>query len=322
MPPTVTAVLVNYNGEALIRDCLRSLLDQSHPPEEVLVVDNASTDNSRSIIREQFPRVRLIPLQKNRGYAGGCNAGIFEASHELVALLNNDLILERDWLEKLLSQVDSGFDFWASKILFARDETRIDSAGDGMAVVGSAYKIGHGRPSDGFTESREVFGPCGAAALYRKSLLLELEGLDEDFFLIYEDADLSMRARLLGSRCRFVADARVFHRVNYSIGRFSRTYVYYGHRNSEVLFWKNMPTPLLVRYLPERLLFNLLSGIYFTAVGQGAAFFRAKLDFLRDFGNLRAKRRKVQLSRRLKTRELRAQLDRNWLRHRWKRSVT
>ncbi len=197
----------------------------------------------------------------------------------------------------------------------------IDSAGDAMAVVGAAYKIGHGRDAGQYLERREVFGPCGAAALYRRDLLEEVGGFDSDFFLVYEDSDLNMRARLLGHRCLYVPGALVHHRVNQSIGQYSDTYVYYGHRNSEFLFWKNMPGSMLFRYLPERLFFNVLSLAYFTAKGRGGSFIRAKWDFVRRIGEIRAKRRAIQSSRKVSPRELRAMMDRNWLRHRIKPAV-
>jgi len=136
-----------------------------------------------------------------------------------------------------------------------------------------------------------------------------------------EDADLNMRARLRGFRCLYVPEAIVHHMVNRSIGTFSHTYVYFGHRNSEYLFWKNMPTPLLWRYIPERSLFNLLSFLYFLPKGRGFSFLRAKVDFLRNCSDTLEKRRMIQMERTLSTKDLHALLDRNWLRYRRKAAV-
>jgi len=321
VPATVSAIVVNYNGRQFVQDCLQSLLSQSWPVNEVIVVDNASTDGSLQQIQDSFPTVKAVALEKNFGFPAACNRGIQKASSDLIAILNNDVILERQWLQSLLAEVEPPWSSWASRIVFAADPERIDSAGDGMAVVGAAYKIGHGDHVEKHTTSREVFGPCAAAALYRRSLLDALNGFDEDFFLIYEDADLNMRARLQGFRCRYVSDAVVHHMVNTSIRTFSHSYVYYGHRNSEYLFWKNMPARLLMCYLPERLLFNLLSFFYFLLKGRGSSFLKAKLDVIRAHAEVRRKRRFVQQGRKLGTRELRALLDRNWLRYRRKAVV-
>lgn len=309
---------MNYNGLGHIERCLHSLLTQTRPPDEVVVVDNASSDGSPRLAAQRFPGIRLLESGENVGYARGCNLGIRATRSELVAVLNNDLVLDPAWLSSLLRQVRDPWSLWASRILFADSPERIDSAGDGMAVIGAAYKIGHGRDSAGYLESREVFGPCGAAALYRRRMLEELGGFDEDFFLVYEDADLNMRARLRGHRCLYVPDAVVHHRVNLSIGRLSHNYVYYGHRNSEYLFWKNMPISLLVRYLPERALFNLLCLAYFGIRGRGGSFLRAKIDALLGIGATLRKRRSVQSSRTISTRELRRSLDRNWFKNRLK----
>jgi GT2 family glycosyltransferase len=150
-------------------------------------------------------------------------------------------------------------------------------------------------------------------------MLDRLGGFDSDFFLVYEDADLNMRACLMGYRCLYVPEAVVYHRVNFSIGTFSRTYVYYGHRNSEAVFWKNMPGPLLLRYLPERLLFNTISWVYFVFKGRGWTFLRAKFDFLTMLPSLSSKRRRIQREKVLSARQLRQKLDRNWLRYRRKK---
>jgi len=284
----------------------------------VIVVDNASTDASLKLLRDSFPDIKIVVSDQNIGFPAACNRGVQAATSELVAILNNDVILENHWLESLLAQVKPAWSFWASRIVFAAEPTRVDSAGDGMAVIGSAYKIGHGDLAENHTTQREVFGPCAAAALYRRSMLDTLGGFDEDFFLVYEDADLNMRARLLGFRCLYVPDATVHHMVNRSIGTFSHTYVYYGHRNSEILFWKNMPTRLIWRYFPERMLFNLISFSYFLIKGRGLSFLKAKLDFLRIYSETLRKRREIQDQRTTNDGELRSLLDRNWLRYRRK----
>ena len=314
MPPRVSLVIVNYNGREFLEECLDSVLAQSHPADEVIVVDNYSSDGSREWLqrRQELPWANLF-LDSNVGYAEACNLGIAACRGDLIGILNNDLILAPNWLESLLRHSDPEWSFWASKIVLASDPQRIDSAGDGMAVVGSAFKTGHGQDASLFDQCREVFGACGAAALFRRELLHRTGGFDSDFFLIYEDADLNMRARLLGYRCLFVPEAVVQHRVNTSIGTLSPTYVYYGHRNSEYVFWQNMPTALLLLYLPERILFNVLCLAYFTFRGRGWDFLRAKRDVIWDWRKVRTKRRRVQTTRQLPNARLRGLLERNWL---------
>ncbi len=315
---SVAAIIVNYNGNETIRECLQSLRSQSVLFSETVVVDNDSPDRSWEGLEEDFPGIKLIRLPNNSGFPAACNTGIRHSTSELVAILNNDITLDPDWLRNMMSRVTPEWDFWASRVIFAESPGLIDSAGDGMTVIGAAYKKGHGQPVGLFEQGAETFGACAAAALYRRELLNLLGGFDEDFFLIYEDADLGFRARLMGGRCLYVPQAKVYHRVNYSIGTFSRNYVYYGQRNSETLFWKNMPAPLLLLYLPERLLFNLAALFYFSVKGRLFSFLRAKVDFLLAFPGIMKKRKKLQQSRKLSPGELRPMLDRNWIKGRLK----
>lgn len=291
-------------------------MSQSVPFTEIIVVDNNSPDSSWNGLEDEFPGIKVLRLSTNSGFPSACNAGIRNSSSELAAILNNDIRLDQDWLKSMLSRVTPEWDFWASRVIFAESPGQIDSAGDGMTVIGAAYKTGHKKQTALFEKERETFGACAAAALYRRSLLDRLDGFDEDFFLIYEDADLSFRARLIGGRCLFVPDARVYHRVNYSIGTLSHNYVYYGQRNSEYVFWKNMPTPLLLLYLPERILFGLMSLVYFSSKGRLGSFIKAKTDFLKNFPRVLRKREKIQQDKKISCGELRAVLDRNWMRDR------
>ena len=320
MSASVSVVIVNYNGERFLAPCLSSVLAQARPFDEIILVDNASSDSSLTLVHHRFPQVKVVNIEQNVGFAEGCNRGIAASSGDLVAVLNNDAVLHSHWLEKLLEHDKEPWSFWASLILFASQPDRIDSAGDAMAVVGAGFKIGHLQTAENRTEPREVFGPCAAAALYRRGLLQATGGFDSDFFLVYEDADLNFRARLLGFRCLFVPTAVAYHHVNSSIGSFSHTYVFYGHRNSEYVFWKAMPLALLLLYLPERLLFDVTSFFFFLGKGRSISFLQAKLDFLRNFVSLIGKRRAVQKSRVLTTGQVRKILVRNWLRNRLKAS--
>ena len=125
MSTQVTFVIVNYNGERFIQTCLDSILAQSRPPDEIILVDNASCDRSPLLVRERFPQVELILLAENIGFPAACNRGIHQASGDLIAILNNDVALDPHWLESLLEQDMEPWDFWASQILFAFDPGRI-----------------------------------------------------------------------------------------------------------------------------------------------------------------------------------------------------
>src|SRR5437773_5989510 len=310
----ISVVVVNWNGKPLLADCLSSLRSQTFPDFEVVVVDNGSMDGSGEWIRENFPDFKLVQLDENRGFAGGNNAGISQSRGEWIALLNNDAAARPDWLERLHAAVEGqeGVGLAASQVILTSGA--LDSAGDGMTIAGVPYKRGHGKTPDGiFLKPAEVFGASGCGVLLRRSMLDRIGLLDEDFFCIYEDGDLNFRARLAGFHCIYVPDAVILHRLHGTLGRLSKTYVYYGQRNMEYLYFKNMPGRLFWRYLPVHLLSNLLGFGYFILRGRPLQFIHGKVAFLRDLPTVLRKRRDVQKLRTVDDQTIESTLDRRWL---------
>jgi GT2 family glycosyltransferase len=238
-----------------------------------------------------------------------------EARGEFVALLNNDTVAEPAWLQTLFSGIDegAGFALVTSRIVYMHDPRVIDSAGDSMLSAGGAFKRHHGASVDLARESTEVFGVCGAACLMPKRVFDELDGFDEDFFASHEDVDLSYRARLLGYRCRYVADAVVRHHGSATIGRVSGFAVYHGQRNLEWLYVKNTPPSLLLTTLPSHVMYVAAAAVHFTRAGALGPFVRAKLAALAGMPKALRKRRQVQRTRRVDAAQLRPMLETKWL---------
>ena len=232
--PDISIVIVTWNGRQYLDACLRAVAQQDIVAETILV-DNASTDGTSDFVREAFPWVRIVALSRNLGFAGGNNAGVREARGRVIALLNNDTVADRGWLRALVAGLDpaAGFALATSRVVYAHDPTIVDSAGDGMLRAGGAFKRHHGGSAAAVGTSQEVFGVCGAACAMPKAVWDELGGFDERFFFSHEDVDLSYRARLLGYRCRYVADAVVHHHGSVTIGRTSALSVFQGQRNLE-----------------------------------------------------------------------------------------
>jgi GT2 family glycosyltransferase len=314
--PDISIVIVTWNGRQYLDPCLAAVSAQEGVTTETIVVDNASTDGTVEYLRERYPWVRLVALTQNRGFAGGNNAGVREASGRFIALLNNDTVADRRWLLALRGGLDEDarFALAASRIVYMHDSTVIDSAGDGLLRWGGAFKRHHGAPAAAAAESREVFGVCGAACLMPKAVFEELGGFDEDFFASHEDVDLSYRARLLGYRCRYVADAVVRHHGSATLGRVSPFAVFHGQRNLEWVYVKNTPGRLLLRTLPGHLLYNLAAAIHFTRGGLGGSFLRAKAAALAGLPRMLRKRGGIQRTRRVGAGAIWPLLERHWLR--------
>ena len=311
----MSVVIPNWNGWTHLHGCLAALQAQTYRDFEVIVVDNGSADESVAQVRAHFPEVRLVCLPENRGFAEGCNAGISAAQGDFIVLLNNDTLVDPEWLAalSLATQIHTEYDMWACRVVLADQPEVLDSAGDGLTIAGAPFKRGHLEPAEDYRVGQEVFGPSGSAALYRKALLDTLGGLDADFFLIHEDVDLAWRARLAGARCWYVPNAVVQHKVNASLGYLSWTYVFYGQRNLEYLFVKNMPTFLLLRCLPAHILFNLFAWGHFSLHGYGLTFLHAKGAAAWNLRQLWRKRREVQSQRQVATRDVLGLMQRRWI---------
>jgi len=224
-------VVPNWNGAAYLGLTLDSLRAQLRPADDVIVVDNGSTDGSRQLLAERYPDVQVVALQRNTGFAGAANAGIRAARGDLVAVLNNDARPRPDWLARLVAQPDDPRVWAWGSVLVSPDGT-VESAGDHYDPKGYAYKMAvGGRLTDLPAEPYEVFAPPGASPLMRRDVLMQLGGYEERFFLYYEDVDLSFRALLAGFTAVVVPDAVVEHDLGRSSAGSARPWFYIG-RNS------------------------------------------------------------------------------------------
>ena len=317
MSDKVSVIIVNWNGEQFLDRCLAALMAQTVKPHEIILVDNASSDRSLKIARK-FPSVRLMAQDRNTGFARGNNLAIEAASKESewIALINPDAFAEPHWLEALLAATESnpGFDMFGSKLVNAVDPTKLDGAGDAYHMSGLVWRMGHGSAVLASAES-EVFSPCAAAALYRRSALHELGGFDEDYFCYVEDVDLGFRLRLAGYRCLYVPQS-VAHHVGSGTtgGQHSDFAMYYGHRNLVWTFVKDMPGILFWLLLPLHVLLNLVSIIWFSLRGQGDVIWRAKRDALLGLPKMWRKRQHIQKTRVASIGEVWQQLDKRMIR--------
>ena len=313
-PMTTRVIVLNWNGLAWLDKCLEALHAQVLAPTEIVVVDNASTDGSVAHLRERWPGIRVEVLPANAGFAGGGNLGAADARTDALVFLNNDTQVEPGWLQALVSaaEADASRGLVTSRIVYLNPPDVIDSAGDGYLRCGGAFKRWHGRPAQIADESGEVFGACGAAFLIRRSLFDELGGFDEDFFMVYEDVDLSYRARLSGARVWYAADAVVRHAGSAVLGRVSDTAVYLGQRNLEWTWIKNTPASLWWRSLPGHLLYTLAAGAAYARRGQFGPWLRAKASVLGAGRRLWRKRVDVQRRSRVPAASLWSAMDRRW----------
>jgi GT2 family glycosyltransferase len=238
----VAVVIVNFNGERLLPDCLAALRAQTLAPAEVVVADNGSRDGSVALLRAHHPGVAVLELARNHGFAGGANRGVAATRAPWVCVLNSDATPAPDWLQTL-SATPRGDDVWAlGSVLVSASSGLVESAGDQYDPAGFAYKLLRDRPlSDLPAEPYPVFAAPGAAPVFRRDVFERLGGYEERFFLYYEDVDLAFRAILAGYHALMVPAARVTHRLGATTRSHARARFYVA-RNS---VW------CAVRCLPE-----------------------------------------------------------------------
>ena len=305
--------------------CLTSLRKQKFRNFQTILVDNGSADGSAEYVRKHFGEVKLIALNENRGFTGGNIAGYKQARGELIVLLNNDTETDPHWLEEIHK---ASLDFpragsFASKMLYFDDRRRIENCGFGMTAAGMTVDFGRDElDGPAWSAPRKVFGACGGAVAYRRSMLEEIGFLDPDFFVIYEDVDLGFRAQLMGYECSFIPSAIVYHRLGATRKKNSAHHVFYSQRNIELAYLKNMPLGLMLGSLPQRIFFELGGAAYFVKQGVGTAFLKAKIDAFRRLPALLRSRRELQTKRRLTNDQLRSILLKRQLRWIWKKFST
>lgn len=294
----VSIIIVNWNGEQFLKDCFYSLQDQTCKNFEIIFVDNASTDASLLLAKKLLSTLglngRCIELDTNVGFAEGNNEGLNYVSGQYIALLNTDTIADKEWLKNLVEAMESHPEvgICASKLVVS-EENVIDSAGDGFSTFGHAFKRGEGSPLDNFLEKEYVLGACAGAALYRRKMIDEIMLFDKDFFLLFEDTDLNLKAQLSGWKCLYMPDAVVYHKVGGSMKNISGRAAYYTVRNDKLVKIKNLPLTSVMRKLPCLILGEVIWLFYYIVNGRLRYYIKANIDVLKNLPLYLKKRRKV-----------------------------
>ena len=246
----LSVLVVNWNGREHLDVCLSSLLQQTLAGIEVIVVDNASSDDSLAFLRERFgSAVRVLPQTANLGYAGGLNAGILAARGRYLLALNSDTELAPECTAALVAAADRwpNAGMFAPKILAFDDRRVLDNVGhllypDGLSRGRGRLEIDRGQ----YDSDTEIVLPSGCAVLLRRAMLADVGLFDADLFAYCDDTDLGLRARLAGWHCRAVPSAVVFHKYSAASAAYSPLKAFLVERNRAWVAIKCLPAPLLV----------------------------------------------------------------------------
>jgi GT2 family glycosyltransferase len=295
----VSIIIVNYNGGKHLGNCLASLREQTYLDYEAVLVDNGSTDGSVDLVEKEFPEVAVIRNPHNLGFSHACNLGAHYASGKYLAFLNPDTVVTADWLEHLVCALKESdtIALVTPKLLLLSQPDQIDTCGNDVHITGLASSRGWGRPATDYGRPEPVCAVSGAAFLIPARVFYEVGQLDGDFFLYFEDTDLSWRVQLAGYGCLYVSEACVYHDHTPS-GPTPEKY-FYLERNRYRTLLKNLRWRTLALLALPLMLTEMVTWSY--ALVSGWAYIRSKLrtcyQLTVQLPSLLSQRREVQRRR-------------------------
>ncbi len=300
-------IIVSYNGKKYLPTLFDSLSRQI-TKTEIIIVDNASTDDSVFFIKQNYPAVKIIKNEKNLGFAQGNNIGIRYAlanGADYIALLNQDTRVEPDWLEKLINKMESDKNIGCCQptILMWPDKEKINSLGNEIHFLGFGFTRGNDKKLEEMKDKiREEVTYCSAAACLIRAEALKKVGLfDEKLFMYHEDLDLGWRLRLAGYKNVLMPEAIIYHEYQYSQAKYK---YYYMERNRHWVNLKNYRLWTLLLILPALIIMEL--GMWFFAVTKGWWLKKLKGygSLIKNLPYIIKKRREVQRLRKVSDREI------------------
>ncbi|OLB91164.1 MAG: hypothetical protein AUH25_03305 [Thaumarchaeota archaeon 13_1_40CM_38_12] len=306
--PLASVIILNYNGEKYISQCVKSVLKSDYDNFELIIVDNNSSDHSLDIVEREFSdnRIKVIKSDKNLGFAGGNNFGAEHATGKYFILLNIDTIVDPQWLSELVSvmELDDTIGAAQSKLLSLDDKTVFDSAGDYLDFFGNSFRRGGDwkeKDNGQYDNVHEIFSARGAALITRKEIVEKIGLFDDDYFLDYEDIDFCWRVRLFGLRIMFVPASQVYHKgAGISSEGNPNVKNFHPLKNKFMTLIKNYDTANMINYVILPFLFTFFTGTYLVGpllkrnIDLAKMRFRGYLWVFCNIRKLRMKRKQIQ----------------------------
>lgn len=298
--PRVAVVILNWNGKSFLEKFLPSVLENSPAWIDLVIADNASTDDSLAFLSAWYPEIKLILLDQNLGYAGGYNAALKQLEADYFVLLNSDIEVPPKWIEPVIEYMEANPLVAAAqpKILSWHKPTHFEYAGAAGGFIDVlAYPFCRGRvfskleaDSGQYNENANVLWATGACMFVRATSFRDAGGFDDRFFAHMEEIDLCWRLQNLGNKVVVVPASKVFHIGGGTLPKSSPFKTFLNFRNSLWLLTKNMPARYYFPLLPMRLGIDVAAALKFFFSGQFAdalAVFKAHIAFFRHFREMR-----------------------------------
>lgn len=262
--PLVSIIIVNWNGEELLKDCFISLFESTYRNFEVIFVDNGSVDNSietiqsgLSLTKRQLSKIHIVRNKKNLGFAEGNNVGYKYANGDLIFFLNNDTYIDKHCIAKLVSRLltDPKLVAVQPKILMYPQKNTIDSVGSYFLSTGFLYHPGHHKRDNAkYEEESEVYTMKGAGMLFKKSILKKVGVFEKNYFSYFEETDLCHRVWLAGFTIRYIPTAKLFHKGGQTAKKIESPFLlYHSYKNRIYTYLKNFEIKNIMKVIPVHL---------------------------------------------------------------------
>jgi len=301
----VAIVILNWNGEKYLNQFLPVLLENTRIEDvEIVVADNASTDGSLLLLKDKFPAVRTVLLDKNYGFAGGYNKALAQIEAEYFVLLNSDVEVTENWLTPMLQYLDLNKDVAACqpKIRAYHNRQYFEHAGaSGGFIDYLGYPFCRGRVFGNVEEDKgqyddvvDVFWATGACMMIRSEVYSKVGGLDDEFFAHMEEIDLCWRLNARGYRIVCVPQSTVFHVGGGTLNVEHPRKTYLNFRNNLLMLYKNLPQNALKEVLFWRSILDYLAAFQLFVSGKpknAISVFKARSDFKKMMPDFDEKRK-------------------------------
>lgn len=313
--PRVSIITVNYNGLQWFKLFMRGLINTEYPDFEIIIVDNASTDDSVQYLKDNFKQVAVVELKENKGFAEGINIGSRHATGDILALINNDMEVNSDWLTNAVSRLISSPDVAAvqCKVLSYNNREKIDCIGLSVDRYNIVLMIGRNEIDRGqYDDIKELCACSGGAMIIRKHIFQEVGCFDATYFMYYEDIDLSWRINLKGLKILPAQSSVVYHvgsatskiADSADAGRLSPFFAFHTTKNYIYCWLKNSSTRTILVYWPIVFLIVLAKTFWELPHGRTAivsAHLKGILWNLKHTEFISKKRRAIQTLRKLQS---------------------
>lgn len=308
---TASIHIVTYNSSEHIDDCLEAVIKQSYPINQIVIIDNASKDNTLEMLQKWADKIHLVKNAKNNGFAGGHNQAIRMTKTDYCLILNPDVVLDKDYVLKTIEAIENTPHAGSAtgKLLFKANPSNIDSTGLIINKARRAFDRGAQEPSDHYHKVEEVFGVSGAAAMYAREMIndISLDGqfFDEDFFAYKEDVDVAWRAQLLGWKAVFEPSAVAHHERGWKEdGRSSKPLFVrrLSYINRYKMMVKNDTVSNMCKHIAPLFIYECLSFAF--ALVREPKLLGAWADFFRKYSDIRKKRISIRSKQKVSPSEL------------------